>query len=902
MHRRGLPSTKPSIRPEPMHPRAHQDDERLEDAKTRLIGSASNIALPDPVDKAFKRQHSGGIRLGIDGYTHSRTPSAVSGDIAKRSSGGLRIINATRSRQWLPYLAALRPDAVPERPESEADAASSSQSPTTLSGVSAAVTRPPRTAIDLGQLRRASPLGHEIMRPVVQVPEIELVSGSVSTNALHGAREVRDSDAGGSGGGDSSCEGEGGGNAGVLSALFIPRLVTENRGSRDSTGTGTPDAACGSSSPRFRRMVKRTKSRSALIQSLSSRQGNSHRPGLLIAARKGPKLPDSDDASSQRQEDHQTAIFHHEGLHPHKLSQGPKHEEGAPIIGASASGYHPLVVIDMGVHSLSVPALDMLYCNFYDGVQVIQLLPAHLKHRAAYQPPLKSQEQLAPGFFDAPGAAQALMPYPPSQPPSFPRLSLMFIQPAGYSTVANANLEVAERSGAVFCGAVREVLQMYGAYECQEYECTFMVACSGPRVAAEAGLALQEWLLQADWPSDLLDEFESGRVVLGPSGRPLLRGFRAKVGIFTGVPLSVVPHATTGRADYFGAMVNRAARLMGGAKAGQILVDKNAGLEVLREWRQMAAAAATPTNEVGSDARSNRLTPLPLPSALRDPRVRGSSMGPSQPLNYRGSTNGSSLTYRQNGVTAIAAHPPAGAGAGGVGHSTTSSGSGVYALAKTPPPSVAALQLAPSWLVPTTWPGPDGNVPSRKPGVSGAGSDRPIASTSDTAEPGGSGGGGMAAAAIAAGVSVSFPAANTNTPGVESDGRTSVVAQGGIANVTSSAGGTSALAPAAVAAVVAAAAGKACMLLRAVQVVDLGEFKLKGLQRGQPVVALQLRRMRGQQGDALMQEDVEVGAAKGGGKAHQMQRGTGLIDEVVVAMALPAMLTSTSAEEDTNAA
>lgn len=86
--------------------------------------------------------------------------------------------------------------------------------------------------------------------------------------------------------------------------------------------------------------------------------------------------------------------------------------------------------------------------------------------------------------------SQALLPYPPS------RLSLMFIQPAGYSVVANTNLGVADRSGAVFSTAVREVLQMYGAYECQEYECTFMAACTGPRIAAEVGLALHEWLLQ----------------------------------------------------------------------------------------------------------------------------------------------------------------------------------------------------------------------------------------------------------------------------------------------------------------------------------------------------------------------------------------------------------------------
>ena len=48
------------------------------------------------------------------------------------------------------------------------------------------------------------------------------------------------------------------------------------------------------------------------------------------------------------------------------------------------------------------------------------------------------------------------------------------------------------------------------------------------------------------------------------------RGLRAKVGVYTGAPMSVVPHTTTGRADYFGAIVNRAARLMAGAQGGQV--------------------------------------------------------------------------------------------------------------------------------------------------------------------------------------------------------------------------------------------------------------------------------------------------------------------------------------------
>ncbi|GFR40332.1 hypothetical protein Agub_g874, partial [Astrephomene gubernaculifera] len=212
--------------------------------------------------------------------------------------------------------------------------------------------------------------------------------------------------------------------------------------------------------------------------------------------------------------------------HPQQAAHG--HTEDSSSCGAGrgvgtvAGAFHDLVVIDMGVHRLNIPAIGAAYGDVYDGVQVIQILPSHLKHRAAYHAPLRSPAMLAPGFFEAPGASQALLPRSPGQPPSFPRLSLMFVQPAGYTAVANSHPEVAERSGAVFCATVRDVLRMYGAYECQEYECTFMVACHDPRVGAEAALALHTWLLHADWPADLL-ELSEGREVLGSDGQPVTR-------------------------------------------------------------------------------------------------------------------------------------------------------------------------------------------------------------------------------------------------------------------------------------------------------------------------------------------------------------------------------------------
>ena len=46
----------------------------------------------------------------------------------------------------------------------------------------------------------------------------------------------------------------------------------------------------------------------------------------------------------------------------------------------------------------------------------------------------------------------------------------------------------------------------------------------------------------------------------------------------------VCPHFSTGRADYFGSTVNRAARLLCAAKPGQILAEAPIMNAVLKEW------------------------------------------------------------------------------------------------------------------------------------------------------------------------------------------------------------------------------------------------------------------------------------------------------------------------------
>ncbi len=47
----------------------------------------------------------------------------------------------------------------------------------------------------------------------------------------------------------------------------------------------------------------------------------------------------------------------------------------------------------------------------------------------------------------------------------------------------------------------------------------------------------------------------------------------------------ICPHGTTGRADYFGSAVNRAARLLCAAQAGQVLVEEHVMDSVITDWR-----------------------------------------------------------------------------------------------------------------------------------------------------------------------------------------------------------------------------------------------------------------------------------------------------------------------------
>ncbi|RLN52929.1 hypothetical protein BBJ28_00018708 [Nothophytophthora sp. Chile5] len=129
------------------------------------------------------------------------------------------------------------------------------------------------------------------------------------------------------------------------------------------------------------------------------------------------------------------------------------------------------------------------------------------------------------------------------------------------------------------CLVARELLRKHQGYECQELQGDFMLAFFTP---ASAILWCGEFQLRIrhkfrEW--NLENENQELR-------------FSMSMGIETGVPASVSPHKTSGRADYFGNIVNQTARIAKAAHGGQVLIGGDA-------WGAFCAAqAASPSQQV----------------------------------------------------------------------------------------------------------------------------------------------------------------------------------------------------------------------------------------------------------------------------------------------------------------
>jgi len=127
---------------------------------------------------------------------------------------------------------------------------------------------------------------------------------------------------------------------------------------------------------------------------------------------------------------------------------------------------------------------------------------------------------------------------------------------------------------------IRKLLDQYHGYEVKTQGDSFMVAFQQPYDALKWCLSVQSALLKAPWDSHLLAHPDSAEL-FSLGGVLEKRGLRVRMGIHMGTPNSVSTDPTTGRTDYFGQMVNKAARVSGLASGGQIIISDSVHRAIL---------------------------------------------------------------------------------------------------------------------------------------------------------------------------------------------------------------------------------------------------------------------------------------------------------------------------------
>ncbi|KAI7825752.1 hypothetical protein BC939DRAFT_125943 [Gamsiella multidivaricata] len=130
---------------------------------------------------------------------------------------------------------------------------------------------------------------------------------------------------------------------------------------------------------------------------------------------------------------------------------------------------------------------------------------------------------------------------------------------------------------------MRRQLRSIGGYEVKNERDAMMASFSSVPAAMLWCLKVQELLVSADWPQEILDS-ENGKTIYSPTdpNQPLHRGLSVQMGIHWGQPVSHKDEVTR-RMDYYGPMVNRAARLCGSADGGEICVSSDV-IKVMQQF------------------------------------------------------------------------------------------------------------------------------------------------------------------------------------------------------------------------------------------------------------------------------------------------------------------------------
>src|SRR5437660_4683310 len=119
---------------------------------------------------------------------------------------------------------------------------------------------------------------------------------------------------------------------------------------------------------------------------------------------------------------------------------------------------------------------------------------------------------------------------------------------------------------------MRRLLRNIGGYEVKTEGDAFMVSFPTVTSALLWCLTVQVQLLEIDWPQEIIDSDDGKEVYGGRTNDLIYRGLSVRMGIHWGIPVCEID-VVTKRMDYYGPMVNRAARICNAANGGQICIS-----------------------------------------------------------------------------------------------------------------------------------------------------------------------------------------------------------------------------------------------------------------------------------------------------------------------------------------
>ena len=246
-------------------------------------------------------------------------------------------------------------------------------------------------------------------------------------------------------------------------------------------------------------------------------------------------------------------------------------------------------IIDLGKHAIVKPSTHAPHAQV---IHIKQLTLEALCHQAFITGfrPIPSLCCVQPPFWLAPGARAFNNDEPVCQ------VVMVFACFDDYQNIFQPGMQdVAEHAVEIYKACVQQAISFCSGYECQEVNAVFMLTFPDCHSALQFHLVLQQLLLIADWTPDML-QLPPMKTVLDSKGNLLHRGPRVKTGIYQGRARTVSPHSTTGRADYWGELVNRAARMMSAAKGGQVLCTKEI-VDAVRPYASLQALCLCVTTE-----------------------------------------------------------------------------------------------------------------------------------------------------------------------------------------------------------------------------------------------------------------------------------------------------------------